>query len=859
MADGKVVIDVILDDGQVAKGVANVDRSISGLSGTAESSALSIGKIVTALGLVAIARKGIDLVRDSIQSAFGRIDTMEQFENVMTVMTGSTDKANAALDATNDIVKGTAYGLDVAAAGVQNFVTRGVEVDKATGYIAAWGDAVAFYGDGSNEQFAEVSDALSKMLTKGTVGMDQLNRLFDAGIPAVDIYADAVGMSASDVQEALSNGEISAEEFVDTVTTAMMEGTDSFPPIAGAAKEAGASWGASFDNMQAAVTRGVVNVIQAIDQMLVENGLPDMREMVALFGEKFEEVLTNLAESIPAVVEKIKSVKNALEPWLPLFISIGSGVAAMVLSFATMNTAKKIISNVKFAIEAMNGALMKSPWMLAVGLAVMAVMLIIQYWEPISEFFINLWEIIKEAGLAIWEVLKKAWITTVEFFTELWEGTKEFFSELWEGIKETAVSIWDTIQEAWNTAIEALYEIFSPVIDFFVDTWNAVKKTTSTVWDSITSTLSGIWDNIKSIAQSAWELIKSVMLGPILLFIDLATGDFEGFKSHLTQIWNNIKEHASNIWNRLKDSVIQIIKGLVNNAKAIWNGFKNITSNVWQTMKSIASNIWNSLKDTVINLATSLKDGAVNAWNNLKSMTSTVWNGIKGLASSIWENIKSTVTELADNAKHGAIEAWDTLKEKTSEAFNKVVDFIKDPLGEIDLFDIGKDIIKGLIDGIGSMVGAVKDKVGEIADGIKSKITGALKIKSPSRWMRDMIGKNMMIGWIKGIDGEKSAMLRKAEQMTDWMKPEAPVVGGFANRLRGVRAPVGNIVPASYTANPSSNGASTNNNGIVNILTEQNRILSQLLRKDQDLYIDGEKVTDIVNANNAIMATISKF
>src|SRR5699024_2444318 len=180
----------------------------------------------------------------------------------------------------------------------------------------------------SDLQFAEVSDALSKMLTKGTVGMDQLNRLFDAGIPAVDIYADAVGMSASDVQEALSNGEISAEEFVDTVTTAMMEGTDSFPPIAGAAKEAGASWGASFDNMQAAVTRGVVNVIQAIDQMLVENGLPDMREMVALFGEKFEEVLTNLAESIPAVVEKIKSVKNALEPWLPLFISIGSGVAA---------------------------------------------------------------------------------------------------------------------------------------------------------------------------------------------------------------------------------------------------------------------------------------------------------------------------------------------------------------------------------------------------------------------------------------------------------------------------------------------------------------------------------------------------
>src|SRR5699024_12834649 len=106
-------------------------------------------------------------------------------------------------------------------------------------------------------------------------------------------------------------------------------------------------------------------------------------------------------------------------------------------------------------------------------------------------------------------------------------------------------------------------------------------------------------------------------------------------------------------------------------------------------------------------------------------------------------------------------------------------------------------------------VGAGKDKVGGISSGIKDKITGSLGIKSPSRWMRDMIGKNMMLGWAIGIDKEKSATLRKAEQMTDWMKPEAAVVGGFANRLRCVRAPVGNIVPASYTANPSKIGRAT--------------------------------------------------
>src|SRR5699024_12809653 len=98
------------------------------------------------------------------------------------------------------------------------------------------------------------------------------------------------------------------------------------------------------------------------------------------------------------------------------------------------------------------------------------------------------------------------------------------------------------IHEDWTTATSALYEIFSPVIDFFIDTLNTVKETTSTVWNNITTTLSSIWSNIQVIAQAVWELIKNVMLGPILLFIYLATVDFQGFKSHLSQIWNKIKE-----------------------------------------------------------------------------------------------------------------------------------------------------------------------------------------------------------------------------------------------------------------------------------------------------------------------------
>src|SRR5690625_4080704 len=152
-------------------------------------------------------------------------------------------------------------------------------------------------------------------------------------------------------------------------------------------------------------------------------------------------------------------------------------------------------------------------------------------------------------------------------------------------------------------------------------------------------------------------------------------------------------------------------------------------------------------------------------WNGIKYVASSVWNGIKGLASSIWNGIKETVTNLANKAKEGAIKAWDTLKKKTSEAFNKVVDFIKDPLENIDLFSIGKDIIQGHINGIGSMAAAVWDKANSIGNSIADGIKGTLGIKSPSRVMMSL-GEWTSIGLAEGME-DYAYLVDKATDMLE--------------------------------------------------------------------------------------------
>lgn len=294
------------------------NSSLSGIKSASEGATSSIMKIASGIGVFKALSASANLVKSSISSAMGRQDTMEAFNRTITQITGSAENATKALEDLKKITKGTAYGLDVAAKATQNFVTRGMDLSKATKSVGIWADAVSFYGKGTNEQLETVTDALAKMRTKGTVEMDQLNRMFDVGIDAVGIYAKAVGKSSQEVQDSLSDKTIRTDEFLNVVEKAMEEGTNGVQKIAGAAKDAGASWTGTIDNMKAATTRGVLSIMQAIDDMLSKNKLPQMREMISQFGKGAETTMNTVANGIKnlkdvgALIPQIGALGSAL-------------------------------------------------------------------------------------------------------------------------------------------------------------------------------------------------------------------------------------------------------------------------------------------------------------------------------------------------------------------------------------------------------------------------------------------------------------------------------------------------------------------------------------------------------------------
>lgn len=65
--------------------------------------------------------------------------------------------------------------------------------------------------------------------------------------------------------------------------------------------------------------------------------------------------------------------------------------------------------------------------------------------------------------------------------------------------------------------------------------------------------------------------------------------------------------------------------------------------------------------------------------------------------------------------------------------------------------DIGKNAIEGLVNGIKEKWEALKGTVGNVVNGIKDGFQKGLDIHSPSKVMRDLVGKNIILGIEEGF------------------------------------------------------------------------------------------------------------
>lgn len=783
-----LILKMILDESGFTAGMNSAVKKLGSfddtVSNTSKKSGNSMGSIwkvfagsFLASGATKIISTGFNMVKDSVDGAIDRFDTLNKYPTVMNALGYSTKEVDNSMKKLTSGIEGLPTSLNDIVSGAQQFAISSGSLDKGTDYAIAFNNAMLTSGastaaaEGALTQF-------SQALGKGKLQGDEFNSVASASPILMSRMADAFGFGAkgtAQLKDALSSGKISAQEFADKMVE-LNKGTGGFAELA---RKNSAGIKTSFANIKTAVVKGVANVITAVNDGMSKAGFGSIAEnfdkvkdVVNVAFGKIVEIIPPALEALSEVIDVISHGIEIIKPFAPVLLTV---IGAIGTYQAIMGTAKKAVEGYTAVQEIMNSVMNANPYVLIISSIIAVTGLIIYLWKTNEGF--------RKAVIGIWENIKSAFSDAATYVKKVWAGTKEFFADLWSGIKNTAKAATDGIKNAW-----------SGVKEWFSNLWNSIKETASNAWNSFKTVviqpiaevvqeivsifsgviefLVGIWTNLIEIGGSYFEILKNVILAPILFVTSMITGGWSETRDNMIAVWNNIKENALNIWNSIKNLFTIATGAMVSVGKIIWNGFKTELINLWNFIKASASLIWNSIKAFFVATWNAIKTTAANTWEAIKQTMINTWNSIK---QNFW-SIVSGIVQSAENA-------WTNLKNGVSNTVDRVWN-IFDSLRNINLFEIGRNIIQGLIDGITEKANAVVQKVQSIAGSIKKSITNALDIHSPSRWMRDMVGKNIVQGIIVGLDKEQP-QLDKA--MTDLVPTPSvtPTVKSLTDRPIG--------------------------------------------------------------------------
>lgn len=109
-----------------------------------------------------------------------------------------------------------------------------------------------------------------------------------------------------------------------------------------------------------------------------------------------------------------------------------------------------------------------------------------------------------------------------------------------------------------------------------------------------------------------------------------------------------------------------------------------------------------------------------------------------------------------------------------------------------DIVNVGKQIVRGLWEGIKAMGGWIKEKVGSFFSGIVSGVKSKLGIHSPSRVFAG-IGENMALGLGEGWDNEYDSIKRGITGGLDFGTAQIGAEQSFGGQMRSALSSIGGM------------------------------------------------------------------
>jgi len=202
-----------------------------------------------------------------------------------------------------------------------------------------------------------------------------------------------------------------------------------------------------------------------------------------------------------------------------------------------------------------------------------------------------------------------------------------------------------------------------------------------------------------------------------------------------------------------------------------WDEVKAKTIEIWGSIKAWFSSFWSETKQTFSEALSTISQYISGKFTSAKNTISEIWSSIKSFFSDTLSNMGSTLQSKFSEMVSSVREKMNNVLSAIREVWGNVTSFFSG----INLYNIGVNIIQGLINGVKSMaqsvVSSVKSVVNDAIEGAKN----LLGIKSPSRVFME-IGEYTGEGFQIGMTSMISDIQKASDKMIAASIPSVPNV-----------------------------------------------------------------------------------
>lgn len=258
---------------------------------------------------------------------------------------------------------------------------------------------------------------------------------------------------------------------------------------------------------------------------------------------------------------------------------------------------------------------------------------------------------------------------------------------------------------------------------------------------TIATTAQTVATNAAAAAQGLLNMVMNA--NPIALIVTLIAGlvvaiiglwnNSEAFRNFVTGAFQQIQQVAQVVI----DAIVNFFTVTVPNAIGVVIGF---FQNLWNSIVSVFNGALSTVSGFVSSVVSFFTVSVPNAVSNMLSAAGRIPGQIASFLGSALSSAASFVGSFASSAIQAA-----------SQFVSNIVSGLSGLAGRV--MSVGSDIVHGIWSGISGAAGWLMNQISGFANNIVSGIKGFFGIDSPSKVMRDEVGKylaeGVAVGWEK--------------------------------------------------------------------------------------------------------------